>query len=359
IAMSVNPGSKIREGINAKIEKSVEDIDPAEPDYKNQYGFCRIAVRPKNCNDILECGAEPEYETEEALYKQTVSYGSNTLDIVNLLANQPSAEGGFLPMTFVNIKPGTSNKKIEPIICKEDEDEFYIKLVDPATQVEIPLPVDMLWGIDATKFLQNSKRFTDFASFKNEVNNLKDTNAYDYHVKDVYFNNLCGQSCYPTEKAHSDVTAGPFVSGVYFDEIIEAHEMTHKDDFIDKLEDNIDSMFVEKIEKLNDSLTCEKLSDEEYITKLKNEVIKIMDQLIDKSIYDYCEYTGVAYDSKYYGNLAADSLINLAREKRINQGDRVRNKVRDYITKLRLPYFNTRKQKWEYETIDRCPTCRP
>jgi len=48
IAMSVNPSSKIREGINAKIEKSVEDIDPAEPDFKNQYGFCRINIMPAN-----------------------------------------------------------------------------------------------------------------------------------------------------------------------------------------------------------------------------------------------------------------------------------------------------------------------
>ncbi|NLT50197.1 MAG: hypothetical protein GXX85_04690, partial [Ignavibacteria bacterium] len=360
IAMSVNPGSKIREGINAKIEKSVEDIDPAEPDFKNQYGFCRIAVRPKNCNDILECGSKPKYEVKEDLRKQSITYGKETISVTNLLANYADAEGIFKPMEFRNVKPNTNKTKLHPIICKESKDKFSIKLIDPETQVETPLPVDMLWGIDDSKYTSANLRFTNFAAFSSAVNGLNDSISSDIAKKGFFQYCLCGKRDYPTQSFKTDGSYNFTADGVYFDEILEAHEMTHKDDYIYFINQNKDSSFVRKIKELNDSLTCEKIMDENYVRKIQQETLKILNNYIDKSIFDWSKEYGYEYSSKVYGYTPPDPVKQLNREIEINKvkDGKVWKTVNKYLAELK---YNVTKQDGTIgpAEIEECPICYP
>ncbi|NLT50201.1 MAG: hypothetical protein GXX85_04710, partial [Ignavibacteria bacterium] len=151
IAMSVNPGSKIREGINAKIEKSVEDIDPAEPDYKNQYGFCRINIMPAN---YLTSKLSSRYSSPGDTLLLTpirINMDGDTVDFDQNQLFEIGVKEGYQSIDILTKegKRGQYFAEIQQPIriiiadsLEEDETDFSVKLAVPKDSLVkyIPLP---------------------------------------------------------------------------------------------------------------------------------------------------------------------------------------------------------------------------
>ncbi len=305
--------------------------------YANEIEGCYyLPVKPKNdCIDLPVCSGSniADIQVEPVTYRTrkpliTGGYSTDICSDPNKPINATGTSSGY-EYGGVKMANNVWSEVFDVKPCVNGN-EVNLRLVNPGTDENATIPFEFVWDVCP----DNNFAIKDIEDFKSKIDKID---------KELLFESLCGQLCYPVTRYQYDN-----YDGIIFEELVQLHELKHRDQFLKFFNELKKEYFTDKINaKIKEyNLICESDLDAGTMNKLRIDFNEIINDYFKMVINETQKLAGT-----------------IENERGFNDSYEMKRKIDEYMGELKYnPYWwLTWLPDWILKTddytVEDCPIC--